>query len=144
MKASENAIRVIKRFEGMREEAYLCPAGVWTIGFGHTAGVKKGDKIDMYTATVYLQDDIRKFEDAIDKLVKVKLNQNQFDALVSFVFNVGAGAFEKSTMLKLINSGNFSLAANEFDKWVYSKGTKLEGLINRRKAEKELFLALNT
>ena len=144
MKASENAIRVIKRFEGMREEAYLCPAGVWTIGFGHTAGVKKGDKIDMYTATVYLQDDIRKFEDAIDKLVKVKLNKNQFDALVSFVFNVGAGAFEKSTMLKLINSGNFSLAANEFDKWVYSKGTKLEGLINRRKAEKELFLALNT
>lgn len=140
MKTSENGINLIKRFEGLKTKAYLCPAKVWTIGYGHTNGVNKGDTITAEKATEYLKQDIEVFENAINLLVKVELNQNQFDALISFVFNVGIEAFKKSTMLKFINTGHYQLAAGQFDRWNKKKGVVLEGLTVRRRAEKELFL----
>ena len=96
MKTSDNGIAFIKRHEGVRLQAYLCPAGVWTIGYGHTSSVKQGDRISQSQADTYLRADLRTAEQAINKQ-RLNLNQNQFDALVSFVFNVGSGNFEKST-----------------------------------------------
>lgn len=141
MKTSENGIKLIKRFEGLKTMAYKPTLNdVWTIGYGHTHGVKKGDTITMEKATEYLKQDIEVFENAINSLVKVELNQNQFDALISFVFNVGIEAFKKSTMLKFINAGHYQLASGQFDRWNKQKGVVLEGLTVRRRAEKELFL----
>lgn len=140
MKTSDNGINLIKKFEGLKTKAYKCPAGVWTIGYGHTSGVLSTDTCTMEQATNYLKQDVKTAENAIEKYVTTALNQNQFDALVSFIYNIGSVAFRKSTMLKFINNGHFPLAAGQFDLWVYSKGEKLEGLIARRKAEKELFL----
>ena len=140
MQTSQNGIDLIEQFEGCKLEAYLCPANKWTIGYGHTSGVKKGDKITSRQAEDFLRSDLEKFENAINNLVTVELNQNQFDALVSFVFNIGINAFKQSTMLKFINNGHFPLAAGQFDRWIKSNGKVLEGLVKRRKAEKELFL----
>ena len=120
MQTSQNGIDLIKQFEGLRLEAYQCAAGVWTIGWGHTNGVKKGDKITLAQAEDFLRSDLEKFENAINNLVKTELNQNQFDALVSFVFNIGINAFKQSTMLKFINNGHFPLAAGQFDRWIKS------------------------
>ena len=141
MNISQNGIDLIKQFEGLRLEAYQCSAGVWTIGFGHTNGVKQGDKITLAQAEDFLRSDLEKFENAINNLVNVELNQNQFDALVSFVFNIGINAFKKSTMLKFLNNNSFPLAAGQFDRWIYANGNVVAGLINRRKKEKELFLS---
>ena len=141
MNVSENGIKLIKQFEGLRTQAYKpTPNDVWTIGYGHTHGVKKGDTITMEKATEYLKQDIQVYENAINTLVKVQLTQNQFDALVSFVFNIGVGAFKNSTMLKFLNANHIPLAAGQFDRWNKQKGVVLEGLTARRKAEKELFL----
>ena len=141
MNISNNGIELIKQFEGLRLEVYQCTAGVWTIGWGHTSGVKQGDKITTEQALDFLRSDLEKFENVINNLVTVELNQNQYDALVSFVFNIGINAFKQSTMLKFLNAGHFSLAAGQFDRWVKCNGITLEGLVKRRKAEKELFLA---
>ena len=141
MNVSENGIKLIKQFEGCKLQAYKCPAGVWTIGYGHTKGVKEGDKCTNSLAELYLKEDLKEFEHAINTLVKVELNQNQFDALVSFVFNVGTSAFEKSAMLKFINAGHFLLAAGQFDRWIYAAGNVLNGLVKRRNVEQELFLS---
>jgi len=135
----EKAKRLIKEFEGLRLTAYLCPAGVWTIGYGHTKGVKKGMKIDQTEADRLLDIDLIDVARAIRKFVKVDLNDNQVQSLVSFIFNVGSGAFSKSTLLKKINLKEFAFASLEFDKWVYAKGKKLSGLVRRRKAERDLF-----
>ena len=135
----EKAKRLIKEFEGLRLTAYLCPAGVWTIGYGHTKGVKRGMKIDQAQADRLLDIDLIDVARSIRQLVKVNINDNQEQALVSFVFNIGSGAFEKSTLLRKINNRDFLAASLEFRKWVYAKGTKLPGLIRRRKAEKDLF-----
>lgn len=140
MKISETGLNLIKRFEGFRAEAYKCVAGVWTIGYGHTNGVKKGMIIDELKAETFLMIDVQKCEYAINTLVKTELNQNQFDALVSFIYNIGTRTFAKSTMLKFLNVGHFPLAAGQFDRWNKSKGVVYQGLVNRRKAEKELFL----
>jgi lysozyme len=135
----EKAKRLIKEFEGLRLTAYTCPAGVWTIGYGHTKGVKQGMKIDQATADRLLDVDIVDVARSIRKLVKVDLNDNQAQALVSFIFNVGARAFSNSTLLRKLNNKDYAGASSEFDKWVYAKGKKLPGLVRRRKAEKELF-----
>ncbi len=135
----EKAKRIIKDFEGLSLNAYLCPAGVWTIGYGHTKGIKQGMKIDHATAERLLDVDIVDVARSIRKLVKVDLNDNQAQALVSFIFNVGAGAFEKSTLLRKLNKKDYAGASSEFEKWVYAKGKKLPGLVRRRKAEKDLF-----
>ena len=135
----EKAKRLIKEFEGLRLTAYLCPAGVWTIGYGHTKGVKRGMKIDQAQADRLLDIDLIDVARSIRQLVKVNINDNQEQALVSFIFNVGARAFSNSTLLRKLNNKDYAGASSEFDKWVYAKGKKLPGLIRRRKAEKDLF-----
>lgn len=146
MKASKQCIELIKQFEGCRLKAYKCPANIWTIGIGHT-GLVNGKPITENTtitplmAETLLAIDLQKFENAINKLVKKPLTQSEFDSLTSFVFNIGIGAFEQSTMLKLLNQGNFELASKQFDRWIYAKGKPLKGLKKRRLAEKTLFLS---
>ncbi len=140
MKISQNGIDLIKEFEGCRLTAYKCPAGVYTIGYGHTDGVKYGMTITQKQADEYLKEDLKRFENGVNNLVKVTLSQGQFDALVSFAFNCGVSALKTSTLLKLLNQGKYDKAAEEFDKWVYAGRIKVHGLVRRRKAEKEMFL----
>lgn len=140
MRITAKGLALIKEFEGLRLEAYLCPAGVWTIGWGHTKGVKKGDRIDISTAEKYLREDIEEAEKGIEKLVKVKLNDNQFSALVSFVFNFGETKFRSSTLLRVINTDPYSPnVAVQFRRWVYADGKISQGLIRRREAEVKLY-----
>ena len=136
---SADGLAIIKHFEGLRLDAYLCPANVWTIGYGHTGGVKKGDKINLDTAITYLQNDLRKFERIVTDLVKVPIRQNHFDALVSFSYNVGGGALADSTLLKRLNAGYFEEAAEQFKRWNKGGGKVLQGLVKRRNAERLLF-----
>lgn len=141
MNVSETGIQLIKNFEGCVLNAYKCPAGVWTIGYGHTSGVKEGQTITKAQAEELLIQDLRPFEIGVNNLVNVPLNQNQFDALVSFCYNLGTGNLKKSTLLKLLNKGDYNGAAEQFDRWVYAGGEKLNGLVKRRSAEKKLFLS---
>lgn len=134
-----NGLNLIKSFEGCHLNAYLCPANVPTIGYGHTKNVRLGMKITPEQAEKFLRDDLKTFEKIVKDNVKMPLNQNQFDALVSFVFNVGGGNFKTSTLLKVLNKGDYGAAAGEFSKWVYGGGKKLPGLVRRRQAEAELF-----
>ena len=140
MNVSETGIELIKKFEGCVLKAYKCPAGIWTIGYGHTTNVKKGQTITKEQAEEYLKQDLNRFEITVNNLVNVPLNQNQFDALVSFCYNLGSGNLKNSTLLKLLNKKDYTRAAEEFDRWVYAGGKKLSGLVKRRAAEKELFL----
>lgn len=141
MQISEKGLNLIKNFEGCRLKAYKCPAGVLTIGYGHTGkDVKEGLTITQEQAEHYLQNDVIIHSANVSRLVKVPITQNQFDALVSFEYNVGYGNFASSTMLKLINKNKFPEAAQQFDRWVYANKKRLEGLAKRRQAEKELFL----
>lgn len=140
MKTSQKGIDLIKRFEGFSPVAYLCPAGVWTIGYGHTAGVHEGDSIDEDTAEDFLREDLADAEGAVGKYVKVPLKQWQFDALVSFTFNLGAGNLYSSTLLKKVNRNPDDPAIRqEFEKWVYAGGRLLQGLVERRKAEADMY-----
>ena len=140
MNVSETGIELIKKFEGCILKAYKCPAGVWTIGYGHTSGVKEGQNITKAKAEEFLKQDLKQFEVAVNNLVNVSLNQYQFDALVSFCYNLGPGNLKSSTLLKLLNKGDYKGAAEQFDRWVYASGKKLAGLVTRRAAEKDLFL----
>ena len=117
MRTSEQGKKLILLREGYRNYAYKDTKGIWTIGVGHTGGVKEGDRATDAQIWQWLTDDLKIAEDCINKLVKVELTQNQFDALVSFVFNVGIGAFGRSTMLKVLNMGNYEEAARQFDRW---------------------------
>ena len=137
---SDKGLALTAVSEGLYLTAYLCPAGVWTIGYGHTKGVKKGDKSTKEQAMTFLREDVYDSEKAVNRLVKVPLSQGQFDALVDFVFNLGAGAFEKSTLLKLLNAGKYEDARNEFAKWNKAGGKVLDGLSKRRKAEADMFV----
>lgn len=148
MKMGKNGLELVKSFEGCYLNAYLCPAGVWTIGYGHTGKVDgknigRGMKITKKKAIKLLKNDMKEFENVVEKLVKVKLNQNQFDALVSFAFNCGAGSLQSSTLLKKLNAGDYNGASNEFIKWnkvtIDGRKVALDGLTKRRKAEKKLF-----
>ena len=140
MKISQQGIDLVKRFEGFSPVAYLCPAGVWTIGYGHTAGVHEGDSIDGDTAEDFLREDLTSAEGAVEKYVKVPLKQWQFDALVSFTFNLGAGNLYSSTLLKKVNRNPDDPAIRqEFEKWVYAGGRVLQGLVDRRKAEADMY-----
>lgn len=140
MKTSTNGINLIKKYEGCYLKAYKCPAGVWTIGYGHTGNIKSGMKITRKQAGAYLKKDLVTFENAVRKYVKVPINQNQFDALVSFSFNCGVGALKTSTLLKKLNKKDYSGAANEFLRWNKSNGKVLNGLTKRRKEERKLFM----
>jgi lysozyme len=140
MKASGACRALIRQFEGCYLQAYRCPAGIPTIGVGHTRGVKMGDRCSQQQADVWLTQDLEDAEAAVSSLVKAPLVQQQFDALVSFTFNLGAKSLAESTMLILLNKGSHKAAADQFDRWVYSNGQKLKGLVDRRAAEKALFL----
>ena len=139
MKISQNGIDLIKKWEGCELKAYKCPAGVWTIGYGHTNGVKEGQKITQEQAETFLRQDIEYFEKGVTKLVSAPITQNQFDALVSFAYNVGLGAFKTSTLRKKLNEKDYCGASKEFAKWNKSKGKVLKGLTNRRKDEKSMY-----
>lgn len=139
MKTSQNGIDLIKKYEGCVLTAYKCPSGVWTIGYGHTKGVKKGQKTTKKQAEYILTQDLKTFEKGVLKAVKVTLNQNQFDALVSFSFNVGLGAFKSSTLLKKLNNKDYAGAAAQFARWNKSNGKVLNGLVKRRAEERKLF-----
>ena len=136
-------IELIKKFEGLRLESYLCPAGIPTIGYGHTEGVKLGQKITEEQANKLLADDYLEFESNVSQMVKVPLKEHQLDALVSFVFNLGINALRNSTLLKKLNKWDYVGAAPEFDKWVFAKvkgvSTKMSGLVKRRAAERQVF-----
>jgi len=141
MKISAAGIELLKQFEGCRLTAYQDSVGVWTIGFGTTAGVKEGQTISQVKAEEYLRFDLAIFEKAVTESLKVPVNQNQFDALVSFTYNVGVSAFRSSTLLNLINEKtDKKVVATEFSKWVKAGNQTLPGLVSRRKAESELFL----
>ena len=145
MKTSENGVELIKRFEGLELEAYQDIAGIWTIGYGHTGpDVEPGMKLTEREAEQLLRKDLKPREQAVESAVKVSLNQNEFDALVSFVYNVGASAFRSSTALKRLNRGDRLGAADALTWW--NKATvsgvlrEVLGLTRRRAAEKALFL----
>lgn len=145
MKTSNSGISLIKSFEGKRLNAYDDGVGVWTIGFGtikypNGVRVKKGDTCTEEQAEVYLKNDLVKFESAINRLVKVPLNQNQFDALASFTYNLGETNLSSSTLLKKLNTKDYKGAADQFERWNKAGGKVMTGLTRRRKAEKELFL----
>lgn len=137
------AIALVQHFEGLYFKAYLCPAGVPTIGYGHTAGVKMGQVITQAQAEALLLDDLSEALARVEVLVKVPLNGDQRGALSSFVFNLGAGSLASSTLLRLLNSGDTAGAAGQFGRWVNAtvngKLTQLPGLVARRAAEAALF-----
>lgn len=143
MKLSNTGLSLIKSFEGVRLTAYKAvqTEKYWTIGYGHYGpDVKQNMKITQAQADAYLKSDVARFEKAVNENVKVSLNQNQFDALVSFTYNCGEGALQRSTLLELLNQGKYKEAANQFDLWNKSGGKVLAGLVKRRAKEKELFL----
>lgn len=141
MKTSEEGKRFIKEKEGLRLEAYRCSGGILTIGYGHTAGVVPGMIINKIQAEKFFLEDLeQKAESIINRLVKVPLTQGQYDALVSFVFNLGAGNLMKSTLLKLLNAGDYAGAAGQFERWNKSGGKVTAGLVKRRAEEKQMFL----
>ena len=144
-----SALNFIKKAEGgLYLKAYQDSGGVWTIGWGSTYDfdkqrkVQQGDIITEAQAQKWLDMETSQNAKDIDSLVKVPLNNNQKNALVSFVYNVGIGAFKASSLLRLLNSGaDKNTVAAQFDRWVFDNGVKVKGLINRRKAEKDLFLS---
>lgn len=136
MKTSELGKAEVADYEGLRLKAYQDTGGVWTIGVGHTGPeVVKGLVITKEKAMQLLAEDLVEAEDAVNRLVKVPLTQGQFDALASFVFNLGEGQFGKSTLLKKLNAGNYDGARNEFKRWVFDAGKVQPGLVKRRVGE---------
>ena len=139
-------VDLICGFEGKRLAAYDDGVGVWTIGFGTTVypnGIKvmKGDTCTEAQAKTYMAHDLKKFEATVNKAVTVQLNQNQFDALLSLAYNIGASAFSQSTLVKKLNANDIRGAADQFDVWVNAGGKRMQGLVNRRAKEKALFLS---
>jgi lysozyme len=139
MKISPKGIHLIKHFEGFKAKAYICPAGVLTIGYGTTSGVKKGMVVTESQAEQMLIADCTKFEKVVNDSVKVKLTQDQFDALVAFVYNVGPGNFKTSTLLKKLNLGDYTSVPTQMARWNKGNGRTLEGLVRRRRSEGILF-----
>lgn len=137
----ELAADFIEQWEGFRETAYLCPAGVLTIGFGHTGSdVKKGQVVTYKEAYNMLLEDLKRYASGLAAWVNVKVTEGQYIALLSLAFNVGVGAVAKSTLLRLLNAGDIEAAGDEFLKWTYAAGRELPGLVRRRREERKLFL----
>lgn len=139
METGDRGIALIKQHEGCRLVAYMDSVGVWTIGYGSTVDVAPGMKITQTQADERLKLDLKDAEDCINANVHVPLTQNEFDALVSFTFNLGCGNLKKSTLLELINQSDYDGAALEFRKWDKAGGQVLAGLTRRRYAEAQLF-----
>ena len=145
MKTSPKGIALIKSAEGLRLKAYPDPGtgGLpWTIGYGSTSGVTRNMVITEAQAEQMLAADLVRFERIVERAVQVPLNQDQFDALVSFTYNVGEGNFTKSTLLRKLNAGDTAGAAEQFSRWVHAGGKVLSGLVKRRAAERALFLGI--
>ena len=139
---SQRGIDLIKEFEGFRSKAYKCPAGVWTIGYGHTAGVKPGMTVTREQGEAMLRKDLKIYERHVSEaLGDVQTSQGQWDALVSFCYNAGPGNLRKSSMLRLHKQGKYQAAAQAFMAWTKGGGRVLPGLVRRRKAEKALYLS---
>ena len=138
--SSRAGLGLIQTFEGCKLSAYLCPAGVPTIGYGRTTGVKLGQTITQAQADAWLLEEYDGFERKVRALVKVPLTANQLGALVSFAYNVGTGALGSSTLLRLLNKGDYAGAALQFARWNKAGGRVLNGLPRRRKAEADLFV----
>ena len=139
MAYSGNGLALTERFEGFRAKAYQDATGTWTCGYGHTQGVTGGTTCDQQLAEQWLLSDIRVAVDAVNRMVTVPLTQDEFDAIVDFVFNVGQGNFGASTMLELLNQGEYQAAAEQFSRWDFINGQAVAGLLNRRVAEQTLF-----
>ena len=141
MRINQETQELIKHFESLRLVAYQDTGKVWTIGWGHTGKMaRRGITIDVSAAEMLFREDVEEAEKSVDALVDVDLNENQFGALVSFVFNLGHDQFSKSTLRKKLNARQYEAAAKQFPRWVYDDGKKLEGLVRRRLAEQTLFL----
>lgn len=141
LKPSEDCLNIIAFFEGFRSEAYQDSVGVWTIGYGSTRGVKPGDTITEQAAKERMMRELDEdYAESVKIHVMVPVTQSMFDALCSFVYNVGAGNFVNSSLLRYLNQGEYKKSVDEFDKWVYAGGEMLKGLVNRRKEEAELFV----
>jgi lysozyme len=140
MKISNNGLNLIKHFEGMELEAYKCPAGVWTIGYGHIKTAVEGMTITEAEANEMLIEEMVEYENYIINAVDVDLTQNQFDAMVSWVYNLGSGNLRTSTLLKVLNSGDYAGVPEQMLRWNKAGGKVLEGLTRRRQAEADLFI----
>lgn len=139
MRTNQAGINLIRKFEGCRLEAYTCPAGRLTIGYGHTQGVYAGMHITPKIADEFLKSDLAEFENQLNGL-HLHLTENQFSALISFIYNLGFGNFLNSTLkAKICNRSDDPLIRDEFARWVKSAGKTLPGLIERRKAEADLY-----
>ncbi|PHR84160.1 MAG: lysozyme [Colwellia sp.] len=143
---NQNGLNLVKHFEGLYTSAYLCPAGIPTIGYGHTANVELGQSITAKEAENILQGDMQKFAVAVEKTIAVELNDNQFSALVSFAFNCGTGNLRASTLCRKLNTDDYDSVPSELSRWVKAtdpstgKKRSLAGLVKRRAAEGTLFL----
>ena len=135
------AAEFVAGFEGFRAHAYKCPAGVWTIGYGHTQGVKEGDTITEEDALQLLTDELGEFAAKIAPLVRAEVTEGQFVALLSFAYNIGVGNFKRSSVLRNLNNGAITAAADAFLLWNRAGGKVLAGLNRRRRAERKLFLS---
>ncbi|MFP2394145.1 lysozyme [Enterobacter ludwigii] len=146
MQTSEKGIALIKEFEGCKLTAYQDSVGVWSIGYGWTQPVdgkpiRAGMTIKQETAERLLKTGLVSYESDVSRLVKVGLTQGQFDALVSFTYNLGARSLSTSTLLRKLNAGDYADAADEFLRWNKAGGKVLNGLARRREAERALFLS---
>lgn len=144
MKTSGKGREFIKGFEQLRLKAYPDPGTggePWTIGWGHTKGVMQGDRITQEQAEQFFSDDLAVFEMTVNSAIKRPMTQNQFDAMVSLAFNIGGPNFAQSTLVKKFNIGDVQGAADQFPRWKYANGNEMLGLIKRRAAEREMFLA---
>jgi lysozyme len=139
MKISEEGLALIKKFEGCELTAYKCSAGVWTIGYGHTKGVEEGMTITKAQAEDMLLEELVEYEDAVKNAVTISLDQCMFDALVSWTYNLGPSNLNASTMLKVLNAGDYDGVPAQIKRWNKAGGKVLEGLIRRREAEALLF-----
>ncbi|MNJ42904.1 Lysozyme RrrD [compost metagenome] len=140
MRTSQRGFSLIKSFEGLRLQSYQDAVGVWTIGYGTTRGIKPGMSITKDQAERMLVNDVQRFEVEVERLVKVPLTTNQRDALISFTYNLGSANLESSTLLRLLNRGDYAGAAEQFPRWNKAGGKVLPGLVRRRDAERALFL----
>jgi lysozyme len=140
MTTSDTGLHFIAGHEGLRLQSYQDSVGVWTIGYGHTSKVKQGQTITEAEALAFLREDLAIAEKAVNTTITAKLSQNQFDALVSLAFNIGAGAFSSSTLARRFNQGRILEAADAFLVWCHGGGMTLPGLLKRRKDERALFL----
>ena len=139
MEISQEGLSLIKKFEGCELEAYKCAAGVWTIGYGSTSDVEEGMEISQERADMLLLEDVEVFEEAVNNLVEVDLEQNQFDALISWTFNLGPTNLKNSTLLKVLNNKDYDGVPAQIKRWNKAGGKVLQGLIRRREAEALLF-----